>query len=176
MANRKLAKEIGRMKRPGMREEACLAFDIIDDADLYVWKARYYPPEPDDKSSEQEKKLHAGCVSHNKEYIEFRLRFPPDYPFSPPFVWNYYPQIEKSCVFSNGGICHQQLSLQQNNGWAPQMSPETLMVGVISTIKTYPNMRIKEGAHHPNLEDGARKDFTRIESAHSNGWPVQPPK
>ena len=69
MANRKLAKEIGRMKRPGMREEACLAFDIIDDADLYVWKARYYPPEPDDKSSVQEKNLHAGCVSHNLSLI-----------------------------------------------------------------------------------------------------------
>ena len=50
------------------------------------------------------------CRHHQQDFMRLRLRFPSDYPMSPPFVWLVSPRLALRTGFvSRGAICTNML-------------------------------------------------------------------
>ena len=69
----------------------------------------------------------------NINEIELEMKFPPNYPFAPPFLRVVKPRFEllTGHITKEGAVCHEILT---NKGWVPTCSVESLIQLVISEI------------------------------------------
>ncbi|GFR75314.1 ubiquitin-conjugating enzyme E2 Q2 [Elysia marginata] len=96
------------------------------------------------------------------------MRFPPDYPFSPPFIRVLRPRFQflTGHVTLGGSICMQMLT---KSGWQPSNDIESILVQVRAEILSDPSARL--ASHQTNvsysLED-AKVAFQRMTQKY--GW------
>lgn len=103
----------------------------------------------------------------NIKEIELELQFPPNYPFSPPFVRVVRPIFKHLTghVLKTGAFCNELLT---EKGWAPTCTIELLVIQLMSEI-IEGGGRIDEHNYHRSYpSDDARRDFIRVAKAH--GW------
>lgn len=99
--------------------------------------------------------------------IELEIRFPQNYPFSPPFLRVVQPRFMQQTghITSMGAICNQILT---EKGWVPTCTTESLVTIVISEI-IEGNGRIDPQRYHiPYSLEEAQESFIRV--AKSHGW------
>lgn len=99
--------------------------------------------------------------------IELELRFPPNYPFSPPFIRVVKPRFERLTghVTLHGAICHEILT---NKGWTATCTIESLIILILSEMAEGSG-RIDMNKY--NLEynfDEAKVSFEHVCKTH--GW------
>lgn len=99
--------------------------------------------------------------------IQVELRFPPSYPFNPPFVRIVKPRFKQLTghVTSGGSICSELLT---NKHWVPTFSIESLIVNIKTDILEgggrIDPQRLNQGY---DLRE-AQESFQRVAKAH--GW------
>ena len=167
-SNTRLMVELKQAMKRGLDEATGITMCNIGDA-TNLWSAtkEYWEQEG---MSENYNNIRIQLKAMGLTKITYNLKFPDDYPFSPPFVFVSYPHITNSCVFPRGGICQQMLSRVKGNGWTPLLNAYSLMISLTSLIETYPGVGVQTGVYDAHTEAGARYDFETIERAHAAGW------
>lgn len=171
--NLRLMGELKQAMRTGLDPNTNLEMGLVDPNKLDDWYCdKVYTDDPN--ATVQQKRIFEGLREHNTDRVRYRMRFCKDYPFKPPFVYLHYPHLQGGVnIFPRGGICAQQISQQDGNGWSPALNVKTLMVALTTLPETYSGVHVKPGTYEPHTEEGARKDFSRIEEIHSadrSGW------
>jgi ubiquitin-protein ligase len=103
----------------------------------------------------------------NISEIELELKFPPNYPFAPPFIRVVKPRFERLTghVTLHGAICHEILTKQ---GWSSTCSIESLITLIFSEIaQGEGRLDMKKWNVEYNLED-AKTSFLSVCKSH--GW------
>jgi len=106
-------------------------------------------------------------INLNIKEIELEIRFPENYPFSPPFMRVVRPRFKQltAHVISSGAFCLEVLT---EKGWSPIISIESLVTIVISEI-IEGNGRIDlKNYNIPYDYNEAKDGFIRV--AKSHGW------
>ena len=95
------------------------------------------------------------------------VKFPQNYPFSPPFLRIISPRFKylTGHVTSAGAICMQVLTEKH---WAPACSMESLFTTVRSEIMEGGGRLDPSKLHIPYSEHEAHKSFVRVSVGH--GW------
>jgi len=161
------------------REQVQIEFELVDEDKLDVWSAKwYYDMAVTKDATETQKTLAKQLKERGLEFIEFRIVFPSTYPSEAPFVYNYYPRLKGSYIFSQGGLCAQTLSSEY--GWSCASRASALMTAVrsllenagcrLQTLKSGDCGGKEKTLLTPFAEEGARKDFSSISRIHSRGW------
>jgi len=99
--------------------------------------------------------------------IRLKLRFPPNFPASPPFVRVVYPRFQQwtGHVTIGGSMCTETLT---KSGWEPKMTPVALLLHLKSLIES--NGRLDLHAAYDYTEKEAEEAFNRV--ANDHGWKV----
>lgn len=87
-----------------------------------------------------------GLLQDVKECVTLSMKFPPDYPFSPPFVHIVSPRMvanESPFVFEGGAICAQILT---SDGWTPTNDIESLIVSLRALLTAPPRSKRRPAA------------------------------
>ena len=95
--------------------------------------------------------------------VKLHIVFPPNYPFSPPFIHVISPRFTNpKLISSDGAICCEYLT---GSNWLPAISIESLIVQIYSLIIS-PNLKSKsDGTYSYDL---AIKSYENL--AKGNGW------
>jgi ubiquitin-protein ligase len=99
--------------------------------------------------------------------IELEIKFPENYPFSPPFLRVVSPRFMQLTghITSGGSICQEILT---EKGWLPTCSIESLVVLIISEILEGGGRIDPQKYHIPYTINEAKESFVRV--AKSHGW------
>lgn len=99
--------------------------------------------------------------------IELQMKFPDNYPFSPPFIRVVSPRFMHLTghVTSGGSICHEILT---EKGWLPTCSIESLVNIIISEIIEGDGRIDPQKINMPYSYQEAKKSFETV--AKSHGW------
>lgn len=107
-----------------------------------------------------------------KNYIEFRISFPPDYPMNPPFIRVVEPRLKSHTgrVTLGGSLCTDVLTLTEN-GWNPMYEIELLLSNIFTEMQAAePKLRIDFSNSSPYTIEEARNSFLRVAADHR--WKV----
>ena len=178
MCMKRIMKELLACKTQNTRKEMGIEFSLVDDDNPLEWSAKWYYDMAGEKdATETQKALANQLKKRGLEYIEFRMVFPVSYPTEAPFVYNYFPRLVGSYIFSAGGLCAQTLSTEY--GWSCASRASYLMLTVRGLLENAGcRLQRVECGHcssraeleQPFTEEGARKDFEMISGLHSRGW------
>lgn len=104
---------------------------------------------------------------YNVKEIELEIKFPPNYPFSPPFIRVVRPRFMHltAHITLMGSFCHELLT---EKGWSPSCTIESLLTILISEMLEGEARLDPSKLNIPYNEAEARESFTRIAKAH--GW------
>ena len=104
---------------------------------------------------------------YNVKEIELEIKFPANYPFSPPFIRVVRPRFMHLTghFSSQGAICHEILT---EKGWVPTCTIESLIIIIISEIIEGEGRIDPSKLNIPYNESEARESFIRL--ARSHGW------
>ena len=99
--------------------------------------------------------------------IELEIKFPENYPFSPPFLRIVSPRFMHLTghIVANGAICNEVLT---EKGWSPIFSIESLIVLITSEIIEGGGRLDPNKYNIPYSYEAAKADFIRV--AKSHGW------
>lgn len=137
-----------------------LGFRVTTDPkDAYLWKVfitKYdetYPIGQDMKK-------------YKIKEIELEMRFPSNYPFSPPFIRIITPRFnyQTGHVTSAGALCMQILT---DKFWSPACSIESLIVTIKSEILEGEGRIDPANYNIPYSEKDARASFLRVATGHN---------
>ena len=148
------------------RAEGFEAAPVAED-NLLLWEAKLYLEEG---SLASELRIYAQL--HNQDHMKLRLRFPADYPISPPFVWLVSPRLElRTGYVSRGAICTTMLvNTGTSAGWSATYTIDKILMVIRSNFQDadargkIENMSV----HREYSEDEARGGYARAKSLH--GW------
>jgi ubiquitin-protein ligase len=176
MCTKRIMKELLGCK--DTRAELGIQFDLVDEDNPLEWSAKWYYDMVDDAdATKTQKTLASQLKKRGLDFIEFRMIFPTNYPTEAPFVYNYFPRLIGSYIFSSGGLCAQTLSTK--HGWSPASRASYLMLTVRSLLENEGcrlqsvecgHCRSSSELETPFDEAGARADFKAISGLHSRGW------
>eukprot|EP01012_Entosiphon_sulcatum_P012638 TRINITY_DN17960_c0_g1_i1.p1 TRINITY_DN17960_c0_g1~~TRINITY_DN17960_c0_g1_i1.p1 ORF type:complete len:333 (-),score=58.23 TRINITY_DN17960_c0_g1_i1:46-1044(-) len=101
-----------------------------------------------------------------KDFVEFAMEFPPDYPFRPPFIRAVRPrfQFHTAHITIGGSICMELLT---TSGWTAANSIESVLI-CIRTELTAGGGRLDLANAQDYSEAEARDAFQRV--ARQHGW------
>lgn len=108
-ASDRLMKELSKVHKSESHKKGLYTVELVDD-NLYEWSIKLSPLMMDSGS-----RLHRQLISIStpgKDYVELRVSFDDNYPFTPPFVRIAYPYLEGPHLFQGGAICLEILSPQ----------------------------------------------------------------
>lgn len=104
----------------------------------------------------------------NVKEIELEIRFPDNYPFSPPFVRVVSPRfahLTGHIIAGSGAFCNELLT---EKGWSPSYTVESIVTSLIAEM-IEGGARIDSTKYHiPYRYEDAKIDFIRV--AKSHGW------
>jgi len=155
---KRLIREYKRISKLDLKK---LGFKInVDNKDLYLWKVFI---------TEFEKGL---PITNDMERfgikeIEFEMKFPQNFPMSPPFIRIIKPRFQHLTghVTQAGALCMQILT---DKYWSPACSLESLIVTIKSEIMEGDGRLDPSKYHIPYGEKEARESFHRVSMGH--GW------
>ena len=136
-------------------------FRISVDPDFpFLWKI--FINKFDDKYA-----LSQDMIKYNIEEIELEVRFPDNYPFSPPFIRVVSPRFMHLTghITTGGSICQEILT---DKHWLPTCSIESLIIIIISEIIEGEGRLDPNKYHIPYSLNEAKESFVRV--ANSHGW------
>ena len=133
----------------------------IDDNDAYKWKI--FIRRQDGTNYE----IFQGMEKLDIDNIELELLFPPNYPFSPPFVRIVGPRFTSLTghITDGGAVCMQLLT---NKFWSPVYSIESLIVNITSEIIEGEGSLDKTKLGLEYSAEEAKKSFVKMATGH--GW------
>jgi ubiquitin-protein ligase len=174
----RVMKELERCQKEDTRNTLGIEFSLVDEDNPLEWSGKwYYDMAGTRDATATQDALAQQLEERGLKYIEFRMVFPPNYPTEAPFVYNYFPRLVGSYIFSAGGLCAQTLSTKF--GWSPASKASYLMLAVRGMLEEAGCRLQRSGRGHcsskadlerPFCEAGARKDFSMISNLHSRGW------
>ena len=148
LATKRLKKEYDKIKSENCKELYQYSAEPITDQDIYIWNVILYN------------------IDNTNRELNIRLHFPEDYPFQPPFVYVYSPQIISNYVFNDGSIC---MELITKDGWATGTTIHTLVMSLKALLDTG-NVRLTDD-YTPYQYENAKRGFNHLSSWHDrNGW------
>ena len=98
--------------------------------------------------------------------IELEIKFPQNYPFSPPFLRVVRPRFvqQTAHITAMGAICNQILT---EKGWVPTCSIESLVTIIISEIIEGGGRIDPHKYHIPYSFEEAQESFIRVAKSRS---------
>jgi len=104
---------------------------------------------------------------YNINEIELELRFPENYPFSPPFLRVVRPRFKHltAHITSDGAFCQEILT---EKGWVPTCSIESLITIIMTEIVEGDGRLDPQAYHIPYSFEKSKESFYRV--AKSHGW------
>jgi len=172
----RIGRELKDVMAMNLRGELAMEVELVDESDITRWRFKwFYDHAASPDATDTQKRLAEQLAERGLEFIEFRVVFPEDYPTSAPFVYNHYPHLKGSYIFSQGGICAETLSSEF--GWSC-VSRTFMLVSTVRCLLENAGCRLRSEHDYgskaamlvPNPEDGARRDKRAIEGVHSDGW------
>jgi ubiquitin-protein ligase len=133
---------------------------VADSNNMYVWKIYIFGYDPKDP-------VGADMVKYGIKEIELELKFPQNYPMSPPFVRVIKPRFEVRTghITTGGSICMQILVEKY---WTPACSVEALITSIKSEILKGDGRLDAKNYNIPYSERDAQESFIRVARGH--GW------
>ncbi|KAH0785344.1 Ubiquitin-conjugating enzyme family protein [Histomonas meleagridis] len=106
-----------------------------------------------------------------RDYIEFEVSFPPNYPEVPPFVRVVRPRFlfHKGRVTVGGSICNDLLTMES---WKPVYEIESMLINLFSEILSS-DPRIDFSNTSPYSLEEAKAAYVRVANDHrwkTSGW------
>jgi len=137
-----------------------LKYDIdVDPDNIYIWLIRLKNP--------GQGKVSDDMIKYDINQIEIEIRFPDNYPFSPPFLRVVGPRFLHLTghITISGSWCNELLT---EKGWSPACSIDTI-IAVFITELLEGGGRIDPLKYHVKYTyEEAKADFIRV--ARSHGW------
>ncbi|CAK8696157.1 unnamed protein product [Clavelina lepadiformis] len=166
---RRLMKELRQLQKASQESngtfevELCSDGDSEDGHDLSDWEVRFF-------KFDESSNLWKSMQEHGIDCVKFRVTFPSDFPFSPPFVRLVSPYIENGFVMNGGAICLEVLT---NQGWSSAYTVEALLVQVAASLSHGGAVVSKhqKRKQHKLTQKRAEVEFRRIIKIHNKyGW------
>lgn len=131
---------------------------LVDD-DLYLWEVCFF-------GFDAAEPIARDMAALGVAEIVMHVRFPPDYPFAPPFCRIVRPRFafHTGHVTVGGSICMELLT---RHGWSPENTVEALCMSVRSTWLAG-GARLDRHNRRDYTEAEAREAFQRLVRQH--GW------
>lgn len=131
---------------------------------LFVWCVKLFGFEkgtPIYSDMEKYKKM------TGRDYVEFEIHFPPNYPDIPPFMRVVQPRFvfHKGRVTVGGSICNDILTMES---WKPVYEIESLLLNVFTEILAGDPRIDFSRINYPYSMQGAKEAFIRV--ARDHGW------
>ncbi|KAI0210905.1 Ubiquitin-conjugating enzyme E2Q-like protein 1 [Lamellibrachia satsuma] len=135
------------------------------DDNLFVWDVQL-TDFPRDSPLGQDLQEYAKTY-HREPVIHMEMKFPEDYPMSPPFVRVIRPAFKflTGHVTIGGSICMELLT---RSGWKPTNDIEGILVQIRAEIMSDVNARLHKNPDKVYEEAAARAAFQRMEKTY--GW------
>lgn len=154
---KKLVKEYKRLKKV----KSIYGFRIeVDPSNMYLWKVYIFGYDKNEAISKD-------MAKYGVNEIEIDVKFPENYPFSPPFLRVIRPRFQHLTghVTSGGALCMQVLTEKY---WDPACSMESLIISIKSEILEGGGRLDPNNFHMPYSEKEAVESFQRVSRGH--GW------
>ena len=106
------------------------------------------------------------------ERIVLHMRFPPSFPFAPPFLRVVSPVFEAMTghVVSGGAICTEVLTLNDGpHGWRPTVCISSLITSILHMMSEGGASIVKGRGSYP--EDAAHRGYRRVAARY--GWKIE---
>ena len=157
-ATQRIAAELKTIQK-GDPAKSGFSVDLVDD-DLFLWEVRLFGFDPKDEQIARD------MAAHGVKDIVLRIRFPEDYPLSPPFCRVLRPRFEfhTGHVTLGGSICMELLT---RKGWSPENSIEAVIMSIRSNFLEG-GARLASSQYGDYSEADAREAFDRLVRQH--GW------
>ncbi|KAG5190836.1 ubiquitin-conjugating enzyme/RWD-like protein [Tribonema minus] len=162
IANTRLMRDLSRLMRT---DTSSLGFtlELVHDDNLTLWRVKVFgftdcPLAEDMVKLKKERKL---------EHIELEMKFPEDYPYSPPFCRVVYPRfIRQTGYILDGAFCFELLTKQ---GWTPTNDIETVIVQ-LRFLMVFGHARIDFNETTPYCERNSLNAFRGAAKQHN--WAI----
>lgn len=161
MATKRLIKDLQLIHELNPKEAGFEGGPVNDN--LYHWQLKLFGF---DEGSELAKDMKIYKQRVGIDFIDLEVKFPNDYPFSPPFIRVVKPRFKfhTGHVTVGGSICMELLT---NSGWAPTNNIESVLVQIRSEM-LMGGGRLDLSNTQPYSEHEAKAAFQRVAKDH--GW------
>jgi len=156
-ASQRLAQELRHIMK-SKPEENGYHVELVDD-NMYLWEVRFF-------NFDAKEPIAIDMASQRIKEIVMQIKFPPDYPFSPPFCRIIRPRFafHTGHVTVGGSICMELLT---RKGWSPENTVEALCMSIRSTWLAG-GARLDPHNRRDYTEAEAKEAFDRLVRQH--GW------
>lgn len=133
---------------------------VVSPDNLYLWKLYLFDYDKNDVIAKDMEK-------YNIKEIDMQVNYPPNYPFSPPFIRIISPRFKHLTghVTREGALCMQILTEKH---WDPACSMESLIITIKSEILAGGGQIDPVNYKIPYSEQLAKESFVMV--AKSHGW------
>jgi len=159
--NKGIKKLIREYKKISKQKPEDLGFRIIvDDKNIYHWNIFIFGYDPQYPIGEDMKK-------YGINEIQLEVKFPTNYPFSPPFIRIISPRFKSQTghVTQAGALCMEILT---EKNWSAACSIESLIITIKSEIIEGDGRLDPVNYNLPYSENEAKESFIRVARGH--GW------
>lgn len=167
LAVKRLIKEWERLREtPGEGADKVTGGPLTD-ADMSAWAVKCNNLDHADASPACKLVAQKLKEKGHEPAIEFRIRFPSQYPAEPPFVYVHSPRIAGGHIHGEGAMC---LDVLHPSGWSPATKVDSLMRTIRSDIDNMclrPDWATASGAMRFNTEVLALRGAAWISRMHS---------
>uniref|UniRef100_A0A6G1SJR8 Ubiquitin-conjugating enzyme E2 Q2 n=1 Tax=Aceria tosichella TaxID=561515 RepID=A0A6G1SJR8_9ACAR len=126
--SKRLMRELQGFYESGSYKNGIFAIELVND-DIYEWNVKVFKFDPDSKL--QKSLLRMKEEGNEDAHVMFHIKFPDNYPFSPPFMRVAHPHIYGGFVLTGGAICMEILSEQH---WSSAYTVELLIMQITSVM------------------------------------------
>lgn len=158
-----MLRELQVMMKSSQKEECPFEVSLVDESNIYEWDVRLFKV---DETSE----LWRSMQQAETKFINFRLTFPEQFPFQPPFMRLVAPYLDNGFIMDGGAICMEVLTSQ---GWSSAYTVESLLVQVASGLTQGGAVvsHKQKRKYNQMTRKRAESEFRRICKIHSKyGW------
>jgi ubiquitin-conjugating enzyme E2 Q len=126
LATNRLMQEYQAIERSESKKNKIIEIELVADS-LYEWIVKLHA-----KAFDCESPFFADLQKlHDKNFVEFHVKFDSKYPFNPPFIRVKRPVIIDGHIEKGGALC---MEIVMSRGWSPAYSIESLFLQIASTI------------------------------------------
>jgi len=156
-ATQRIAAELKSIQK-GDPSKSGFSVDLVDD-NMYLWEVKLFGFDPKDEEIARDmQRMHV-------KYIVIHIRFPEDFPLSPPFCRIVRPKFQfRTGHVTLGGSIFTKLITRK--GWSPENSIDAVIMTIRSNFLEG-GARL-ESAHGEYSEAEAREAFDRL--CRNHGW------